>query len=120
MFSLSQALQFDPIKPLELIKYLRNDLQLLTWDTAINRLQFYLNMLETTEIYGDLNKYLLDLVEPIYKKLGWIESSTGDDWLQSKLRTRMLSFACALGLEDCVEKSQAQFRAWMNNPTENK
>lgn len=80
VFSLSQASQLDPTRPLELIRYLVNEFEMLPWDAAINRLTFLINMLETSEIYGDLNDYLLELVEPLYNKLTW-EPSANDRWL---------------------------------------
>lgn len=80
IFSLAQANQISPINAFELIKYLKNEFELLPWDTAINRLNFYINMLETTEIYGEFNKYLLELIEPVYIKLTW-NSSPNEGWL---------------------------------------
>jgi hypothetical protein len=46
----------------------------------LNRVSFYIDMLESTEIYGDFENYLLDLVQPIYKKLTWINQEN-DSWL---------------------------------------
>ena len=80
VFSLSQASRLDPAQPLELIGYLNGEFEMLPWDAAINRLGFLINMLETTEIYGDLNDYLLELVEPLYKKLTW-QASENEKWL---------------------------------------
>ena len=80
VFSLAQASQLDPARPLQLIQYLVDEFEMLPWDAAINRLNFLINMLETTEIYGDLNDYLMELVEPLYSKLTW-HASAGDRWL---------------------------------------
>ena len=80
VFSLSQASQLDPTKPLQLIQYLTHEFEMLPWDAAINRLNFVTNMLETTEIYGDLNDYLMELAEPLYNKLTW-DAAKDDRWL---------------------------------------
>ena len=118
VFSLAQAQQSSPLRPLELIRYLKSDFELLPWDTAINRLAFYINMLETTEIYGDFNKYLLDLVEPVYSKITWLHNAN-DSWLDRQFRTKILEFACARESSDCVQKAKQYFLAWMANPTVN-
>jgi hypothetical protein len=37
-------------------------------------------MLESTSVYGQFRSYLIDLIVPIYNKLGWEQKST-DSWL---------------------------------------
>jgi hypothetical protein len=80
VFSLSQANKVSSIKPFELVKFLPKENEYLPWNTFINRVSFYIDMLESTEIYGDFENYLLDLVQPIYKKLTWINQEN-DSWL---------------------------------------
>ena len=80
IFSLSQADKISSIKPFELIKFLPNEDEYLPWSTFINRVSFYIDMLESTEIYGDFENYLLELVTPIYTKLTW-SNQEKDSWL---------------------------------------
>ena len=80
VFSLSQANQLKPAQPFELLKYLKKDFEFLTWDTAISRLGYHLNMLEASEIFGQLKVFLLELIEPVYNKLTWT-SAPADSWL---------------------------------------
>lgn len=82
IFSLAQANKIDPIKPFELIKYLSNEFEYLPWNTFIKRLNYYIDMIESTEIYGDFNDYILKLVKPIYDELKWETDLTNDSWLK--------------------------------------
>ena len=50
-------------------------------NTFINRLSYYVDMIESTEIYGNFNNYLLNLVEPIYLDIKW-EDDKSDSWLK--------------------------------------
>ena len=54
----------------------------LPWNTLLNsRIIFYIDMLESTEIYSDLKTYLASLIEPYYLKLGWIEDLNKDKFV---------------------------------------
>jgi hypothetical protein len=37
-------------------------------------------MLDSTSAYGNYEKYLVELITPIYNKLGW-EENDDDEWL---------------------------------------
>ena len=86
VFSLAQSNRIDPVKPFELIKYLSGEFEYLPWNTFIKRLNFYIDMVESTQIYGDFNSYLLDLVKPIYNEIKWSENVTSDSWLKRYLK----------------------------------
>ena len=79
-FSLAQANKLSPIKPFELINYLNNENEYLPWSTFVNGLNFYIDMLGSTDSYGDFIAYISNVIQPIYNKLTW---STGehDSWL---------------------------------------
>jgi hypothetical protein len=73
-----------------LIKYLSNEFEYLPWNTFIKRLNYYIDMIESTEIYGDFNNYILELVKPIYDTLKWENDDTKiDTWLN---RFKLLHF----------------------------
>lgn len=80
-FSFSQANLIDIVKPFEIIKYLSDEGEYLPWITAINRLRFVIDMLESTSVYSKFQSYLIDLITPIYTKLGW-EQKASDSWLE--------------------------------------
>jgi hypothetical protein len=80
IFSLSQAGSVNPEQPLDLVKYLSNEFDYLPWNVFISRVGFYVNMLDTTKLNGDLQSFLSALVEPYYKKVGWIDDKK-QEWL---------------------------------------
>ena len=80
MFSLAQADKISSTKPFELTKFLINENEYLPWNTFINRISFYVNMLDTTELYQDFESYLLDLVKPTYFQLTWANRES-DSWV---------------------------------------
>ena len=81
VFSLAQANQIDPIKPFEIAKYLLNEIEYLPWMSLISRIDYYIDMLDKTDIYGEFKSYLLELISPIYFKLSW-NDNPNDTWLE--------------------------------------
>jgi hypothetical protein len=64
----------------------------LPWRTGINRLSYVIEMLESTSAFGNFQNYLIDLVKPLYNKLGW-EEKESDSWLQRfVLRNKIYHF----------------------------
>ena len=80
IFSFSQAGSVIPEQALDLIKYLSNEFDYLPWSAFFNRIGFYVNMLDTTKLNGDLQAYISSLAEPYYKKIDWIDDIK-QDWL---------------------------------------
>ena len=79
-FSLSQATLVDGDLPLELIKYMSHEFDYLPWNVFLSRSKFYIDMLGSTQVNGDLQAYLAKLIEPYYSELGW-EDDTSQEWL---------------------------------------
>jgi hypothetical protein len=79
---LSQAGYVDATLPLNLIKYMSREMDYLPWNSLVNnRAQFYINMLETTEHFGEFKTYMVKLIDPYYKKLGWNENDEKFEWV---------------------------------------
>ena len=66
--------------PLELAKYLSNEFDYLPWNVFLSRIKFYTDMLGSSQVSGDMQSYLRNLVEPYYKKLGW-DDDVSQEWL---------------------------------------
>ena len=80
VFSLAQANRLRATRPFELAGYFANEQDYLPWSVLLERLEFYTNVIESTEIYGHLRTYLIGLIAPIYNKLSWSSKPT-DLWL---------------------------------------
>jgi aminopeptidase N len=112
--SLAQSKHVKPHIALDLVKFLSKELDYLPWRIFLNRIKFYIDMLESTEVYPDLQLFLGKLVEPYYKKLGW-EDDKSQDWLDRLIRNDLFTFACQRNLEDCLKQSSSWFADWMSN-----
>lgn len=80
VFSLAQANKIRATKPFEIVRYIVNEDEYLPWSALLDRLAFYINIIESTEVFGELRQYLIDLIKPVYSKLTW-ENKATDSWL---------------------------------------
>lgn len=79
-FSLAEANKINATKPFDIIKYISLEDEFLPWNVLLDRFQFFIDLIEATEIYGNLREYLIELVKPLYLKLTWNENEN-DSWL---------------------------------------
>ncbi|CAF0929907.1 unnamed protein product, partial [Brachionus calyciflorus] len=114
IFSLAQINRLESSKAFEFVEYLSKETEYIPWYLFQLKLSFYFDMVESSEIYGEFRSYILKLIEPIYKKIGWLDTNE-DSWLNKKLRSLIISLACRLDYEDCVEKSIKSYKEWMKN-----
>ncbi|KAK7083493.1 hypothetical protein SK128_002213 [Halocaridina rubra] len=113
---LARAGQLSYNIALSVNSYLNRETEYVPWVAALNNLDYIENMFSRAAGYGALKKYLLHLVVPLYKAVGFADN-LNDPHLDQKKRVRALSWACMLGYEDCVNKSVALFKHWMNDPS---
>lgn len=52
----------------------------LPWQVAIKHINDLKDLIDSWPIYGQFRNYVIKLVTPIYKKLGWTETLL-DTWL---------------------------------------
>ena len=61
-----------------------------------------------------LQKYLEDLIRPIYAKVGF-DAKPGDEHLDVLMRSLVVSWGCNIvGLPECSDKAVAQWKQWMD------
>jgi hypothetical protein len=81
IFSLAQANKVNATKPFDFIEYISgNENEYLVWSVCLSRIQLYIDLLESTELYGQFKSYLLKLIEPVYARLTW-NDRPNDKWL---------------------------------------
>jgi aminopeptidase N len=96
------------------------ELDYLPWNVAINnRMIYFIDMLISTEYYGELKSYLASLVKPYYDKLGWTEDRVNDLWTDRTIRNSLVTFACRIEEPGCVQTAKDYFSGWMSNPNIN-
>ena len=70
-------------------------------------------MLKRTPAYGAYKKYMRNLVDPLYNRVGY-KSDPNDQPLDVFLRKLAINWACSLGNKDCIEKAEGDFKVWMD------
>ncbi|XP_047482312.1 aminopeptidase N-like isoform X2 [Penaeus chinensis] len=96
--------------------YLGKEVEFVPWDSALNNLAYLENMFTRSSGYGDLKSYLLDILIPLYNSVGF-DDNLNDPHLDQFKRVKALAWACNLGYQDCVDKSQGLFNSWVQNPS---
>jgi hypothetical protein len=70
-------------------------------------------------LYERFRSYMVDLILPIYNKLGWKDDPLKDKWLDTLHRDMIISIACRFDLDHCIERAQDLFEQWINSPSNN-
>lgn len=115
LFSFAQANYLDNSLAFEFSKYLSNEIDYLPWKTFLMKIRYFINVLESTPSYGNLQAFLASLVQPYYQKLGWIENIHTDEWNDRNLRKKIVSFSCDRDVLDCVNTARTYFDSWSSD-----
>ncbi|KAK4302667.1 hypothetical protein Pmani_025262 [Petrolisthes manimaculis] len=103
---------------LGLYSYLGAETEYVPWASSLNNLSYLKDMFTHTGSYGGLRRYLVKLVLPLYRSVGFKERE-GDTLLHQYKRQKALWWACRLGLMDCLENAVAAFNTWREAPDNN-
>lgn len=104
---------------LNMTKYLYQEKEFLPWQAAFSAFKHIDFMLAKTQAYGAWKDYMLQLMSPLYKSLGWTESSENENVLIKFLRKTILKWSCTYGDDDCIDTALTMFRSWKNSTDEN-
>lgn len=67
--------------PLNLISYMTKEFDYLPWYGLINgRVELFQNGLDLTKYFLPYKTYMARLITPYYRKLGWTQTNTNEDW----------------------------------------
>lgn len=80
-FALSRSIQLPATQPLEIIRYLSKETEYLPWSITLTSLGYYANMLDSTNAFGNYQKFVIGLISSLYNNLGW-EERVSDTFLQ--------------------------------------
>lgn len=118
-FALSRTSLVNATDAYELIRYLKDETEYVPWIAAFSAMRLQEDLLSGQEIILDVQKYFLDLVLPLYYKIGWAPINQSTDWLRALLQPNVLSTACRYGHPECIEEARNAFRRWSTNPSLN-
>jgi aminopeptidase N len=125
---------------LELSSYLRSESDYAPWFSALTAFNYLDRMLYHTaskdklrvcsiclpsnfctqiNIVESMQEYLKWLILPAYEQIGF-EERKSDSHLVIQNRNQMISWACRLGVSECVNNATFLYKMWMSHPDNNK
>ncbi|KAJ8335471.1 hypothetical protein SKAU_G00388130 [Synaphobranchus kaupii] len=121
-FNLARAKMVDTTLALRTTKYLSQEREFMPWDSAIGNLDYFFLMFDRSEVYGPMQTYLKNQVEPLFMYFknitsDWTEKPTGHT--QQYNQVNAIWLACSTGVEGCQDLTKDWYRQWMNNETYN-
>ncbi|XP_063230525.1 aminopeptidase N-like [Bacillus rossius redtenbacheri] len=116
--NLARAGQLEYSVALPLTRYLARETDYIAWYPALAALSFLDQRLRGLGEYPHhvFQTYILTLLEPLYKSLGF-EERPSDDHTTKLLRNLVLTWECNYGQRDCVSKATELFNNFTNNET---
>lgn len=66
----------DASVPLEVAKYLLKETDYVPWSTALEHFRSWSKILYESPAHRLLTQFILKLLEPIYKKVGWADAGS--------------------------------------------
>ncbi|CAF4278032.1 unnamed protein product, partial [Rotaria sp. Silwood2] len=119
IFALSRTSLVNTSDAYELIRYLKDEIEFVPWTAAFSAMRLQEDLLTGQEILLDVQQYFLELVLPLYHKIGWEPIDQSKEWLRALLQPSVLSAACRYGHRECVEEARKAYRRWLSNPALN-
>lgn len=118
--NLARAGLLDYGTALDVTSYLAHETEYLPWRAAITAMSYLDHMLVKLQGYDKLRSHFLRLLDSVYRTVGFTDN-LDDPQLTIFTRVDVLTWACELGQEDCVNNAVQQFATWRNspNPSEN-
>ncbi|XP_059490233.1 aminopeptidase N isoform X2 [Neocloeon triangulifer] len=113
--ALARAGHLDYGTALDVTKYLERELDYIPWKAALNSLNYIDNMLVRTAAYANFKAYMRNLIERLYVDTG-SEEKPGEPQLTIYKRVKVMSWACSLGHEGCINHSISVFNQWLKSP----
>uniref|UniRef100_A0AAR2LVJ3 Aminopeptidase n=1 Tax=Pygocentrus nattereri TaxID=42514 RepID=A0AAR2LVJ3_PYGNA len=122
IFGVNRAKIIPTTLALRTTQYLSTEREYMPWKSALDNLDYYYLMFDRSEVYGYLQAYIRQQVEPLFdhfKKLtgNWTDVPEGhyDQYNQ----VNAIRMACSSGLEECTTLVSGWFQQWIDNPSVN-
>ncbi|XP_072888855.1 aminopeptidase N-like isoform X2 [Hemitrygon akajei] len=117
-FNLARAEYRNTTSALETTRYLTKEREYIPWEAALNNLAYLRVMLDRSDVFGNMQKYMLQQVTPLYDHFrmitqNWTQPLEGH--MDQYNEINAMSVACSYGHEECQKTAEEFFRDWMNS-----
>ncbi|XP_055517309.1 aminopeptidase Ey-like isoform X2 [Leucoraja erinacea] len=121
-FNLARAQYRTTTAALNTTSYLHKEREYIPWQAALDNLAYIRIMFDRSGVFGNMEKYLLQQVSPLYDYFAnitgnWTTPSEGH--MDQYNEIVAMSVACSYGHQDCQNKAQVLFKQWMSNNSSN-
>ncbi|KAL3884568.1 hypothetical protein ACJMK2_024701 [Sinanodonta woodiana] len=113
-FNFARASILDYSVALNLSTYLHNETSYVPWKAFVDATDFIRGMLTKQSAYILLEKYIRQLVAPVFESIG--TNDTGS-LPQRYLRRVLLRIGCEVGVQEAIDYATSMFQRWMKNGT---
>ncbi|XP_069769349.1 aminopeptidase N-like [Narcine bancroftii] len=119
-FNLARAQYRKTTAALNTTIYLSKERHYIPWQAALDNLAYFRIMFERSEVYGNMKKYMVQQVSPLYDHFqnitkNWTTSSL--DHMDQYNEVNAMSVACRYGHKGCQNKARELYNNWMYNLT---
>jgi len=114
-FDLARAGLLEYPTALATTQYLSLEQDYIPWEAALTGFEYLENMMKRSSGWGRLQAYMLNELQPLYDRLGF-EERPNENFLDEKLRIKMLAALCRLGHNECSQSSSNLLKEWMSMP----
>ncbi|MCJ8734507.1 hypothetical protein PDJAM_G00236430 [Pangasius djambal] len=121
-FNLARARIIQTTLALNTTVYLSKERDYIPWKSALDNLDYFYLMFDRMEIYGLLQAYTRQQVEPLFLHFKTITSNFTEvpvGHMDQYNEVNALRMACSSGVEECDALVQKWFEDWMINPSIN-
>ncbi|MCI4380406.1 hypothetical protein PGIGA_G00239860 [Pangasianodon gigas] len=121
-FNLARARIIQTTLALNTTVYLSKEREYMPWKSALDNLDYFYLMFDRTEIYGPLQAYIKQQVEPLFLYFKTITRNFTEvpaGHMDQYNEVNALRMACSSGVEECNTLVQKWFEEWRTNPSVN-
>ncbi|KAK5867984.1 hypothetical protein PBY51_012433 [Eleginops maclovinus] len=110
-FNLARAKVVDVNLALNLTRFIRDETELVPWESTIRNLEYFVRMFDRSEVYGPMQMYLRNQVEPLYDSFSnYTDNSTVPTGHSSQTnQINAIEVACSNGLPKCIKMAQNKY-----------
>ncbi|CAM9811780.1 unnamed protein product [Lampetra fluviatilis] len=120
-FNLARAKHIDVELALKTTLYLVNERKYQPWQATISSISYFKQMLDRSAVFGNMQKYILQQVLPLYNHYDNLVSSNWNDvppgHADQYNQVNAISLACSYNHAPCKQKAIAIYHAWMQDST---